>query len=331
MLLRFPTIYMKIYEDMKKQIDNKALRALVNESVKNMIYEGLRDQMSFGTKGNIPLQPADSLCADVDPQVLAKVDSGNRSIPKNQIGDPQYFGNSKVWDAYTKYVAAITRRADLGRTAVSFFVFLKKIRSGWKGAPLQVYESNENYLIGTMRGGIFLCIYLCPKNVGVGMFKFIKEVCEYDNVVFAVTDDMADMLERLGCPKHDGTVQAKFRGQMHDKMVYGSTQDAAEQGAKLLGLMGKSGDLGGIISAAIQQNPKLQALYDQDPNIVYKIMNEPIITKCLMNNPQLVDAIINNPSTMQQMTTDPIRGFLTFLQQYSAQSSKLNERKNKKK
>ena len=37
MLLRFPTIYMKIYEDMKKQIDNNTLRALVNESRKNYI------------------------------------------------------------------------------------------------------------------------------------------------------------------------------------------------------------------------------------------------------------------------------------------------------
>lgn len=332
MLLRFPTIYMKIYEDMKKQIDNNTLRALVNESVERMIYEGLRDNMAFGINGNIPVEPAQSLCDDVDPQVLAKVDSGDRSIPRRKVGDPQFFGGSKVWDAYEKYSAAISRRADLGRTPVSFFVFLNKIRRGWKGAPLQVYESNENYLIGTLRGGVFLCIYLCPKNVGVGMFKFIKEVCEFDNVVFAVTDDMADMLERLGCPKHDGPVQAKFRGQMHDKMVYGSTQEAAEQGAKLLGLMGKSSDLGNVIKDALQQNPKLQALYDQDPDIIFKLMNEPIITQCLMNNPKLVDTMINNPSIMQQMSIDPAKGFLEFLQQYKKSlSPSLNERKNRKK
>ena len=271
---------------MKKQIDNNTLRALVNESVERMIYEGLRDNMAFGVNGNIPVQPAQSLCDDVDPQVLAKVDSGDRSIPRRKVGDPQFFGGSKVWDAYEKYSAAISRRADLGRTPVSFFVFLNKIRKGWKGAPLQVYESNENYLIGTMRGGVFLCIYLCPKNVGIGMFKFIKEVCEFDNVVFAVTDDMADMLERLGCPKHDGTVQAKFRGQMHDKMVYGSTQEAAERGAKLLGLMSKSDDIMNVIKDVLQQNPKLQALYSKDPDIIFK----------LMNNPKLLNAIVNNLS-----------------------------------
>ena len=271
---------------MKQIINEDTLKKIVYEASMTLIMESLKSQMSFGIKGNIPLQPAQSLCDDVDPQVLAKVDSGDRSIPRRKVGDPQFFGGSKVWDAYEKYSAAISRRADLGRTPVSFFVFLNKIRKGWKGAPLQVYESNENYLIGTMRGGVFLCIYLCPKNVGIGMFKFIKEVCEFDNVVFAVTDDMADMLERLGCPKHDGTVQAKFRGQMHDKMVYGSTQEAAERGAKLLGLMSKSDDIVNVIKDVLQQNPKLKALYDKDPDIIFK----------LMNNPKLINTIVNNLS-----------------------------------
>lgn len=313
---------------MKKQIDNNTLRALVNESVERIIYEGLRDNMAFGINGNIPLQPAQSLCDDVDPQVLAMVDSGNRSIPKNAIGETQFFGGSKVWDAYQKYVAAITRK----RPAVSFFVFLNKIRRGWKGAPLQVYESNENYLIGTMRAGVFLCIYFCPKNVGVGMFKFIKEVCEYDNVVFAVTNDLGDMLERLGCPKHDGTVQAKFRGEMHDKVVYGSTQEAAEQGAKLLGLMGKTSELGGALKDAMLQNPKLKAIYDQDPDIAFKLMNEPIITQFLANNPKIVDMFISDPTILQGMANDPIRGFIQFLMKYqnSLATSNINEEKKKK-
>ena len=243
---------------MNTVINKNMLKSIVNESVESLLLEGVRDQMSFGIKGPIPVEPASSLCDDVNPDILAMVDSGNRGIPRRMIGDPKYFGGTKVWDAYVKYSDAITRRADLGRTAVSFFIFLKKIRHGWKGAPLQVYESNESYLIGTMRGGVFLCIYLCPKNVGIGMFKFIKEVCEYNNVVFAVTDDMADMLERLGCPKYEEAIMAKFRGSLHEKMVYGSTVEAANKGAKLLNLMGKSGQLGDILKNALQENPKLK-------------------------------------------------------------------------
>ena len=316
---------------MKTQITEKMLEHIVYESTIRLIRESLSGQMNFGIKGNIPLVPSTTLCDDVNPQVLDMVDSGDRSIPRNKIGEPQYFGGSKVWDAYEKYSAAITRRADLGRTAVSFFVFLQKIRYGWKGAPLQVYESNENYLIGTMRNGVFLCIYLCPKTVGIGMFKFIKEVCEYNNVVFAVTDDMANMLERLGCPKHDGLVPAKFRGKKGHKMVYGSTQEAAEQGAKLLGLMDKAGELGGALKDAMLQNPKLKALYDQDPDIAFKLMNEPIITQFLANNPKIVDMFISDPTILQGMAKDPIRGFMDFLQKYlsNASTSSINERKKK--
>lgn len=319
---------------MNTVINKNILKSIVNESVESLLLEGVRDQMSFGIKGPIPVEPASSLCDDVNPDILAMVDSGNRGIPRRMIGDPKYFGGTKVWDAYVKYSDAITRRADLGRTAVSFFIFLKKIRHGWKGAPLQVYESNESYLIGTMRGGVFLCIYLCPKNVGIGMFKFIKEVCEYNNVVFAVTDDMADMLERLGCPKYEEAIMAKFRGSLHEKMVYGSTVEAANKGAKLLNLMGKSGQLGDILKNALQENPKLKELYDKDPDIVFKLINEPIITQCLMNNPQLVDFINGNPDIINQISLDPIKGFLNFLISYKnsmAVTSGVNECKRKNK
>lgn len=317
---------------MKTLINRDFLKSIINESIESMIFESARSQMNFGVKGNIPVEPSSTLCDDVNPEVLALIDRGDKSIPRRSVGDPKYFGGTKVWDAYTKYSNAITRRSDLGRSAVSFFIFLKKIRSGWKGAPLQVYEKDGSYLIGTMRGGVFLCIYLCPNNVGIGMFKFIKEVCEYDNVVFAVTDDMADMLERLGCPKYDNAVNAKFRGQMHEKMVYGSTKEAAIKGAKLLNLMSKSGELGATVKDAILQNPKLKELYDKNPNIVFDLMNEPIITQCLMNNPQLVDFINANPNILSQMAVDPVKGFLSFLLGYRksmSATSTVNEVNNK--
>ena len=299
-----------------KKIDKHTLRNIINETLGDILLEGIRDQMSFGNKGPIPVEPASSLCDDVNPDVLAMVDSGDKSIPRRMIGDTKYFGGTKVWDAYIKYSDAITRRADLGRTAVNFFVFLKKIRHGWKGAPLQVYESNENYLIGTMRGGVFLCIYICPKNVGLGMFKFVKEVCEYDNVVFAVTDDMVDMLERLGCPKYEEAIMAKFRGSLHEKMVYGSTIEAANKGAKLLNLMGKSGQLGDVFKGALEQNPKLKSLLDQNPNLPFEVINVPEVTKLLMNNPQIVDFINSNPDVLNQIAINPVQGLINGLIKY---------------
>lgn len=320
---------------MNTVINKNMLKSIVNESVESLLLEGVRDQMSFGIKGPIPVEPASSLCDDVNPDILAMVDSGNRGIPRRMIGDPKYFGGTKVWDAYTKYSEAMLRRADLGRTPLSFFYFLKMVRDGKWGAPLHVYESDGSYLIGTIRQGIFLCVYLCPKNAGIALFKLVKEVCEYNNVVFAVTDDMGAMLERLGCPKYDGNVMARSRGHNCEKVVYGSTKEAAEQGAKLVNFMGKSGSLKKAVDDGLSQNPKVKEFLDQNPDLVYDVMKNPIIMQCLMDNPQIIDFINNNPDIVQQISLDPIKGLLNGLIKYRnsmAATSGVNEckRKNKK-
>jgi hypothetical protein len=227
------------------------------------------------------------------------------------------------------------RRADLGRTPLSFFYFLKMVRDGKWGAPLHVYESDGSYLIGTIRQGIFLCVYLCPKNAGIALFKLVKEVCEYNNVVFAVTDDMGAMLERLGCPKYDGDVMARSRGHDCEKVVYGSTKEAAEQGAKLVNFMGKSGSLKKAVDDGLSQNPKVKEFLDQNPDLVYDVMKNPIIMQCLMDNPQIIDFINNNPDIVQQIALDPLKGLLNGLIKYRnnmTATSGVNEckRKNKK-
>ena len=313
-------------------INEDKLKFIIEEAAIRIIQENLKGQMAFGTKGPIPLEPAVNLCDDINPQVLAKCDDGSRSIPRRQLGDSQYFGGTKIWDVYQKYSAAISRRADLGRTPVSFFIFLNKIRHGWKGSPLEVYEKDGNYLLGITKMNVFLCVYLCPKTAGIGMFKFVKEICEYDNVVFAVTDDMADMLERLGCPKYQDVVMAKFRGQMHEKMVYGTTQETAEKGAKLLNLMGKTGNIGKVVNDAMLQNPKLMQLYQNNPQIVYQLMSQPIITK-LLDNPKFIDELISNPDILQKVSVNPKQAILDILKLKSNKlaTSVVNEIKKRKK
>jgi hypothetical protein len=153
--------------------------------------------------------------------------------------------------------------------------------------------------------GVFICVYFAPKSAGVGMFKFIKEVCEYDNVVFAVTDDLADMLEKLGCPKFSGgkfgqKVPARFQGSRITKQVYGSTQEAADIGARLVGLMGQGDDIQYYIRNAIRQNPQLQMLFRNNPSLAQDILTNPKVLKFLTENPDITDELINDPSSAQK-------------------------------
>ena len=64
-----------------KKIDKHTLRNIINETLGDMLLEGVRDQMSFGIKGPIPVEPASSLCDDVNPNVLAMLSAAPVNIP----------------------------------------------------------------------------------------------------------------------------------------------------------------------------------------------------------------------------------------------------------
>lgn len=280
---------------MKKFITENRLRRIITEAVIDTLVEAqLKDLMKFGTKGNIPLFSAKELFKDVDPSIVQQFDR----IPYYMLNDPRYFGNSEVWQVYQQYSAAISRKS--GRNDVGFDIFMEKIMYNWMGSPIMCYANNGNYLLGIVKSGVFICVYFAPKSVGIGMFKFIQEICEFDNVVFAVTDDLGDMLEKLGCPKYDGTVPAKYRGQRTRKVVYGSTQEAAEIGARLVGLMGRSDDITSYIYAALRQNPQLQMLYQKNPSMVNDLLQNPDVINFLTSNPTIADEIINDPSTINK-------------------------------
>lgn len=293
---------------MVKILTENDIKKLIKESLITYLNEGIRDGMSFGTNGPIPIEPAKNLCEDINPKVLELCDNGERSIPYDKIGNPNYFGNTLVWKIYQQYSVAISRRSDLGRKPVGFFLFLNRIRNGWKGMPLVYYQNGNDYLLGVMRDNVFLCVYICPSTVGMGLFKFIKNVCQYDNVVFAVTDDMASMLDRLGCPKHEGTITAKFRGSMHEKQVFGTTQKTAEKGAKLLGLFSQVSKNQDELKKFLNDNPEIMDLYKNNTDTVMKLLSNPLIMNFVQKTPKILPFILSNPALIEIVIKNPLKG-----------------------
>ena len=279
---------------MKKILSEKNLIETISKTVTSVLLEDARSLMQFGVKGGIPCHQAIDLVDDVSKDVLDMCDSGKRSIPPSMIGDDRFFGKSTVLKVYKQYADAISRRSDLGRTPISFFLFLSRIRFGWKGNPMVYYEHNGDYLLGILNSGVFMTVYLCPQNAGMGLFKFIRDVCQYNNVVFAVTNDMADMLERLGCPKYNGEVEAKFRGHMQSKSVYGSTQEAADKGAEILGLFKKVGDMKGSLEGIMRKNPRLRELIAANATLAHQLISNPDVIKALNDHPDIIDKLLNN-------------------------------------
>lgn len=329
---------------MKKVINEDTLKKIVYEAAMSVINESLKSQMSFGVKGPLPTKPTNKLDEDFPPEVKAafeRVAQGDKSAKINPklLGKPEYLGNTFMWKVYQQYANAMNRRADLGRSDVGFGTFYKKLIYGWFG-PMSYYESDGNYLFGTEKAGLFLCVYFAPKNVGVGMFKFIKEICEYNNVVFSVTEDLANMLERLGCPKwNDGQVmQVKCRHGLADKKIYGSTQEAADEGAKLVGMMSSGKQINQNLQSVIAQNPQLQSMYEKDPDLITKFMYDPVVLKYMMNHPDIIEKFIADPTVAQQAAADPIGALKNYLQKKGSKkrpapkvaTSSMNEMKKKK-
>lgn len=317
-------------------MNEATLKQIVYEAAKTLIENNLRGQMSFGTKGPLPVKATKELFNEINPSIInqmraAKVDK-TKKIPRGLIDTPEYFGGSTIMTMYKQYSEAKLRRADLGRKPVNFFTFAGRMLDGFLGGPMSYYESNGNYLIGIMKTDVFICVYFAPKNSGMGMFKFIKEVCEYNNVVFSVTDDMASMLERLGCPKYGEPVMAKYEGKPIEKYIYGTTQETAEKGAKLVGLMGKGKDIMGGLESVISQSPELKSLYEKDPNIVSKLIADPTVLKFMMENPDIVDKFIADPTVAQRMAADPVSSLLNFLQKKAPKTAGklMNEMRRRK-
>lgn len=324
---------------MKRVITEATLRKIVYETV-NIVLENIRNQMSFGTKGPIPTKPTSNLDSDFPKEVkerFNRVAMGDKSarIDSRLLGKPEYLGNTLMWTMFQQYSNAMNRRADLGRHNVSFGTFYKKLIKGWLGGPMSYYESNGNYLFGIERAGLFICVYFAPKNAGMGMFKFIKEICDYDNVVFSVTLDLASMLERLGCPKwNDGEIiKVPHQGHLEDKKIYGSTQRAADEGAKLMQLMNKSKGINQNLTGLLSQNPNLQALYDKDPDIVNKFMANPAVLKYMMSHPDVIQKFLDDPTVAQQVVADPAAALSKYLQKKKTKiaQSTINEMRRRRK
>lgn len=287
---------------MKRIMTEATLKKIVYEAAMSILESNIRNQMAFGTKGALPTIPTSTLFDDVPKKVVdafekAKNDRSAR-IPNKLLSTSGYLGNTLIWKIYQQYYAAMSRH----RNPVNFGTFYTKLKDGWMGGQLSYFEQDGNYLIGTERQGYFLCIYLAPKNVGMGMFKLIKEVCEYNNVIFAVTLDLANMLERLGCPKYNNgeILKVKHNGRMVDKQIYGSTQEAADKGAQLMGLFKESDNIKNKLKKAAISNPLLAMMAASNPQLVKNLMNNPDFIQKSIDDPTFIDKVIANPALINQ-------------------------------
>lgn len=212
-------------------LNENIIRKIVSESLSSLLLE-----LSIGQVGRSgPIKESDMI---VPSQVFGKEYEISKQIYEKHKQNPRYhaniekiFGDTNAYKVYKNYYNAMMSKE--GKQAVGFITWLHFLCNGKKGQPIMGYEVDGSYLFGLWINGFFLCAYFAPTGYK-GMLKVISGIAQYNNIIFAVTQDMSSMLERLGIPKADKTHDAPWRDKIVTKDVFGTSQAAIENGFKIL-------------------------------------------------------------------------------------------------
>jgi hypothetical protein len=164
-------------------------------------------------------------------------------IKKMAAKDPKYranikkiFGETEAYKVWSNYYNAMMSKT--GKKAIKFFTWLNFVCGGKMGQKIMAYTVDGSYLFGYWILNHFVAAYFAPVGY-TGMAKLLKGICQYDNIIFAVTQDLSPMLERLGVPKSSETREVPWRSKKVTKDVFGTSQRAIKTGLKILSVASK--------------------------------------------------------------------------------------------
>lgn len=75
----------------------------------------------------------------------------------------------------------------------------------------EAFQYGNSYVIGSYNSGLFLPSHFAPDNSREGI-RIIKELSNYNNIVFITTNNLTPLLKKMGYLKTDLTLPMQFRG-----------------------------------------------------------------------------------------------------------------------
>lgn len=119
---------------------------------------------------------------------------------------------------YSQYDNAMKRRRE--DSSLSFERFLSYILF-----HAYFFQYKDSFIFGQFTNGYFKVSHFAPKNIREG-YEMLKEISEYDNIIFAVTEDLADMLQKIGLyGNSNATIPMFFRDELVMKHIYTTDKD----------------------------------------------------------------------------------------------------------
>lgn len=182
-----------------------------NVSVNSLIrrYENLIKEKGVGILGKMEesdlINPTNKYADELDYIYELYLDYNFRSDDEDidyEKMEDEIFSKVKdtiVYNMWNNYKNAMERNRP--NSALSLERFANYLNSG----NVFLFEHNGSFVIGNYANGFFKPSHFAPKNIreGVGI---IKELIKYDNIIFAVTDDLKEMLDKLGAYSNEKLV-----------------------------------------------------------------------------------------------------------------------------
>ena len=242
---------------------------LTEDNIRQMVKESVELLMELSVTGILgrsgPIKVSDLFVPSerfaTEYALSSKIYEKNRKNPRYRVDIEKTFGDTDAYKIYQNYYNAMMSKE--GKKALNFMTWLHSVCHGRNGYPIYGYENGGNCLFGMWIDNFFLARYFAPANP-YGMWRLVEGLAQYNNIIFAVTQDMSPMLERVGMPKADKTHEAPYRGNVAVKDVFGTSQEAIEKGLQVLdGAM------------EIQKNKKdIKKLMSTDDNELKTLINK---------------------------------------------------------
>ena len=124
------------------------------------------------------------------------------------------FGDNTLYVIWKQYADAMGRERPDSVLDIERFVYYIKSYPN-----IMLYEDAGSYVIGHYRNGFFKPSHFAPKNIRAGV-QLINSLVKYDNIIFAVTGDLKNMLVKMGLFTTDSLIIPMiFRDMVVEKSI----------------------------------------------------------------------------------------------------------------
>lgn len=210
------------------------------------------------------------------------------------------------------------------KRAVPFFKWIRGLISDrslpqFGGLPSKIYAFNvgDSYLFGYYNLGVFIANSYSGGQTSI--IRLLREICQYNNVVFAITLDMAPTLQKLGLYTNGDVHKVVFGKKLVDKMTFttnkdllpfvdtinmdmGDDEEDEEEVPVQRGRRGRKKEIDAEKIKEIISNSGMINFLSKNPQLLDDILENEEVKNAILEKPELLRMILSNDDARKALS-----------------------------